>query len=155
MECDNDIKSIRKTMKESFKFLASNPEDMLVCAEYTGRYIYSLTIACHDLNIFLWLDDPTHIKNSLGIVRGKNDAIDAARIAEYASRYEDKAVRYVMADKGLASLKSLLSDKEFLLRDRRRYQAQLSDHRKSICLPLISSTRKAAGQKFWKVYLNK
>lgn len=44
--------------------------------------------------MFLWLDDPTRIKNSMGLTRGKNDSIDAARIAEYARRYEDKTVRY-------------------------------------------------------------
>lgn len=36
------------------------------------------------------MDDPTRIKNSMWFTRGKNDAIDAARIAEYAYHYSDK-----------------------------------------------------------------
>ncbi|MBP5537859.1 MAG: IS110 family transposase, partial [Bacteroidales bacterium] len=103
---------------------------VLVCAEYTGRYIYPLTIACQELDVFLWLDDPTRIKNSFGIIRGKSDAIDAARIAEYAYRYNDKAVRYVIAEDAIVSMKNLLSDREFLLVDKKRYQSQLTDQRK-------------------------
>lgn len=82
------------------------------------------------MDVFLWLDDPTRIKNSMGLTRGKNDTIDAARIAEYAHRYCDKAVRYVIPDAAFVSMKSLLSDREFLLIDKKRYQTQLSDQKK-------------------------
>ena len=129
-ECANDVKGIKKALKASFKALGVLPEDVLICAEYTGRYIYPLTVACQGLDVFLWLDDPTRIKNSLGLTRGKNDAIDAIRIAEYAYRYSDKAVRYAIPDTALVSMKNLLSDREFLLTDKKRYQAQLSDQKK-------------------------
>ena len=129
-ECENDVKGIKKALKASFKALNELPEDVLICAEYTGRYIYPLTVACQELDVFLWLDDPTRIKNSLGLTRGKNDAIDAIRIAEYAYRYNDKAVRYAIPDAALVSMKNLLSDREFLLTDKKRYQAQLSDQKK-------------------------
>ena len=82
------------------------------------------------MGIFLWMDDPTRIKNSMGLTRGKNDAIDAARIAEYAYRYSDKAVRCCIPDAALVSMKSLLADREFLLIDKKRYQSQLTDQKK-------------------------
>jgi len=129
-EITNDVKSIKKAFKEAFKALSVTLEDVLICAEYTGRYIYPLTVACQEMDVFLWLDDPTRIKNSMGLTRGKNDTIDAARIAEYAYRYGDKAVRYAIPDAALVSLKSLLSDREFLLTDKKRYQAQLADQKK-------------------------
>ena len=129
-ECSNDVKAIKKTFKASFQALGVAHDDVLVCAEYTGRYIYPLTVACQELDVFLWMDDPTRIKNSFGIIRGKNDAIDAARIAEYAYRYNDKAVRYVIAEEALVSMKNLLSDREFLLIDKKRYQSQLTDQKK-------------------------
>ena len=65
-ECSNEVKALKKTFKAAFKALGVSMEDILVCAEYTGRYIYPLTVACQDLDIFLWLDDPTRIKNSMG-----------------------------------------------------------------------------------------
>lgn len=129
-EVSNDVKTIKKAFKDAAKALSVTVEDILVCAEYTGRYIYPLTVACQEMNAFLWLDDPTRIKNSMGLTRGKNDAIDAMRIAEYAHRYEDKAVRYAIPDAALVSMKNLLADREFLLTDRKRYQSQLTDQKK-------------------------
>lgn len=129
---ENNAKAIKKTLKAAFKALSVTAGDVLVCAEYTGRYIYPLTVACQEMDVFLWLDDPTRIKNSMGLARGKNDTVDAARIAEYAHRYEDRAVRYSIPDAALVSMRSLLSDREFLLADRRRYQSQLSDQRRNM-----------------------
>ena len=129
-ECSNDVKALKKAFKSALKTLGATIDAVLICAEYTGRYIYPLTVACQELDLFLWLDDPTRIKNSMGLTRGKNDAIDAARIAEYAFRYSDKAVRYTMPDATLVSMKNLLSDREFLLTDKKRYQAQLSDQKR-------------------------
>jgi transposase len=124
------VKVLKRVFKAAFKTLGVAVSEVLVCAEYTGRYIYPLTVACQELDVFLWMDDPTRIKNSFGIIRGKNDAIDAARIAEYAYRYDDKAVRYVIAEDTIVSMKNLLSDREFLLNDKKRYQSQLTDQKK-------------------------
>ena len=129
-ECSNEVKVLKQVFKASLKALGAMMDEVLICAEYTGRYIYPLTVACQELDLFLWLDDPTRIKNSMGLTRGKNDAIDAARIAEYAFRYSDKAVRYSIPDAALVSMKNLLSDREFLLTDKKRYQAQLSDQKR-------------------------
>ena len=129
-ECSNEVKVLKKAFKSALKALDAAMDEVLICAEYTGRYIYPLTIACQELDLFLWLDDPTRIKNSMGLTRGKNDAIDATRIAEYAFRYSDKAVRYAIQDATLVSMKNLLSDREFLLTDKKRYQAQLSDQKR-------------------------
>ena len=129
-ECINDVKALKKGFKAALKAVGATIDDVLVCAEYTGRYIYPLTVACQDLDVFLWIDDPTRIKNSMGITRGKNDKIDAARIAEYAYRYSDKAVRYTIAEEAMVSMKNLLADREFLLIDKKRYQSQITDQKR-------------------------
>jgi len=129
-ECMNDVKAIKKGFKTALKAFGATIDEVLVCAEYTGRYIYPLTVACQELDIFLWMDDPTRIKNSMGITRGKNDKIDAARIAEYAYRYCDKAVRYTIAEDAMVSMKNLLADREFLLTDKKRYQSQITDQKR-------------------------
>ena len=129
-EISNDVKALKKAFNVALKTLSVSFDSVLVCAEYTGRYIYPLTVACQELDIFLWMDDPTRIKNSMGLTRGKNDAIDAARIAEYAYRYSDKAVRYCIPDAALVSIKNLLADREFLLTDKKRYQSQITDQKR-------------------------
>ena len=129
-ECPNDVRAIKMSFKAALKRLDVGLDEVLVCAEYTGRYIYPLTVSCQETGLFLWMDDPTRIKNSFGIIRGKNDAADAARIAEYAYRYRDMAVRYTIPDAELVSMKNLLADREFLLKDKKRYQSQLSDQKR-------------------------
>lgn len=129
-ETSNDVRALKKAFRAALKALGVSFDSVLVCAEYTGRYIYPLTVACQELDVFLWMDDPTRIKNSMGLTRGKNDAIDAARIAEYACRYRDKAVRYRIPDAALVSMKNLLADREFLLTDKKRYQSQITDQRR-------------------------
>lgn len=129
-ESANDVKALKKSLSAVLKTFSAAFDEVLVCAEYTGRYIYPLTVACQELDIFLWMDDPTRIKNSMGLTRGKNDVIDAARIAEYAYRYSDKAIRYRIPDAALVSMKSLLVDREFLLIDKKRYQSQITDQKR-------------------------
>lgn len=129
-EVSNDSRALKKAFRAALKALGVSFDSVLVCAEYTGRYIYPITVACQELDVFLWMDDPTRIKNSMGLARGKNDAIDAARIAEYACRYSDKAVRYRIPDAALVSMKNLLADREFLLTDKKRYQSQISDQKR-------------------------
>ena len=128
-ECPNTVASIKKAIRKGLKDHGVLSDDAIVCAEYTGRYIYPLVCACDELGLFLWMEDPTRIKNSFGIARGKDDKIDARRIAEYADRFSDKAVAYGMPDRTLASIKSKLADRDMLLEDRKRYETQLHDQK--------------------------
>ena len=129
-EIENTSAVIKRQLKKSLRDLETTLEDVRGCAEYRGRYIYPLTCACQDLGICLWMEDPTRIKNSFGVIRGKSDTVDARRIAEYAYRFNDKAVAYAMKDKDIMSLKNLLSDRDLLLADRKKYEAQLSDQKR-------------------------
>ena len=128
-EIKNTVAAIKKCVKRIEKENGVTKDDMLVCAEFTGRYIYPLACACDEMGLFLWMEDPTRIKNSFGVTRGKDDRVDARRIAEYAFRFSDKAVAYEMPDKTLASLKNLLSDRDTLSADRRKYEMQLHDQK--------------------------
>jgi transposase len=128
-ETPNTVASIKKAVQKGMKERGVTLNDVIVCAEFTGRYIYPLVCACDELRLFLWMEDPTRIKNSFGIARGKDDKIDARRIAEYADRFSDKAVAYGMPDRTLASIKSKLADRDMLLEDRKRYETQLHDQK--------------------------
>ena len=128
-EIKNTVAAIRKCVKKIEKENGVTKDDMLVCAEFTGRYIYPLVCACDEMGLFLWMEDPTRIKNSFGVTWGKDDRVDARRIAEYAFRFSDKAMAYEMPDKTLVSLKNLLTDRDTLLADRRKYEMQLHDQK--------------------------
>jgi len=104
-------------------------EQIIVCAEYTGLYIYPLVVACQTTNYKLWLEDPTQIKYSSGLQRGKNDQIDAKRIALYAFRYIDRIKIYKKPSVSIESIKLLSTELNMLCVDRAKYQSQLSDQK--------------------------
>ena len=55
-EIENSSIAIKKLLRKDLRVLETTFEDVLVCAEYTGRYIYPLTCACQDLGVMLWMD---------------------------------------------------------------------------------------------------
>ena len=92
-EIPNTAAAVRKCVKRINKENSVAVDEMLACAEFTGRYIYPLVCACDELGLFLWMEDPTRIKNSFGVTRGKDDRVDARRIAEYAYRFSPPDAR--------------------------------------------------------------
>jgi transposase len=127
---ENKQIAINKKLRLLQKEYGVEAYDLIVCAEYTGMYIYPLVCACTDADIFLWMENPTEIKLSNGMQRGKNDSIDAFRIALYCSRFIDKAHRYTMLDKDLSTLKTLLKEREMYIVDKSKYNAQLKDQKR-------------------------
>ena len=81
---------------------------------------------CDGFGLSLWLENPYQIKHSLGVHRGKNDKVDALRIADYAIRFQDKKRLYSLPDKSIASLKILLSERDMYISHKSTYQGQLS-----------------------------
>lgn len=60
------------------------------CMEHTGIYNAHLLSFLRKISLPIWLESSLQIKKSGGLQRGKNDAIDAQRIAEYAFRFRDQ-----------------------------------------------------------------
>ena len=102
---------------------------MLVCAEHTGQYTYPLVCGCEATNCKLWLENPSNIKYSSGVQRGKNDKIDAKRIAIYAARFEDKVRLYKRPDKEIERLKQLEAERSLYVVDLAKYKAQMNDQK--------------------------
>ena len=56
----------------------------LFCLVDTGIYISFLLSDFITQKVDFWVENAVQIKRSLGLQRGKNDTVDAQRIAEYA-----------------------------------------------------------------------
>ncbi len=108
----------------------SSKQELLVCAEYTGQYTYPLCCACDELNIDLWLENPVQIKYRSGLRRGKNDKLDARKIAEYAQRFQDQSRLFRLPEKNIESLKHLVSERDLLVSDKAKYKGQLTDQKR-------------------------
>ena len=100
-------------------------QDILFCIEHTGLYCRVLASYLVENQYAVWLEMPVQILRSLGVQRGKNDQLDARRIAEYALRFEGNARLWQPPRKEVQQIHDLLS-----LRDR------LINSRKAILTPI-------------------
>ncbi len=105
---------------------------ILVCAEHTGQYIFPLASACKAVECKLWLENAAEIKYSSGVQRGKNDKVDAKRIAIYASRFQDKIQYYERPTEDIERLRQLESERTLYVTDLTKYKGQMKDQ-KDIC----------------------
>jgi transposase len=127
LKLDNTIQALKEFFEKLLK--NHNADSLLICCEHTGHYVYPLCLVCEELCLPLCLENPYQIKHSLGLVRGKNDKVDARRIAEYAIRFHDKLCLYSLPENNITSLKLLVSERDLYVTHRSTYQAQLTDQK--------------------------
>lgn len=128
----NSAKGLRSMWKRWAKAFGLAKEECLACLEPTGHYSHLPLETLVELGVPTWLAHPTDIIKSIGSTRGKNDRIDALRIADYARRFHDKA-RLVTPDHLRTNkLKQLLTRRENLVRRKTMHHAQLRDLNKYV-----------------------
>lgn len=110
----NDLKGVKSFLKwlksEKISF-----EETLICMEHTGMYGKILSKNLLSYGFSLWLEMSFRIIRSMGVQRGKNDKIDAERIAKYAIKNQDEALFYKAPKKILEKIRSLLALREKLV----------------------------------------
>ena len=95
------------------------------CFEHTGNYQLLLAHQLHNRKIYFSQIPALQIKRSLGITRGKNDKIDAQRIATYASVHRHKLKRSSPKTHNLQIISSLLSSRNLLIKSRTAFKNHL------------------------------
>lgn len=110
----NKPKMIERFFKESKIDLSQT----LVCMEHTGIYNNHLLQFFSKHGVHVWLESPVHIKRSIGMVRGKNDKIDALRIATFAFNHQTEAKLWTPKRDVIEKLKHLMSERGRLIRVR-------------------------------------
>ncbi|MDR1504492.1 MAG: IS110 family transposase [Prevotella sp.] len=123
----NHIGAIQLFLEDLFKELSIARKDLFICCEHTGQYTYPLRWVCQEHSLDIWVENPAQIKHRGGVQRGKNDSMDAYRIAIYAIRFEDKACLCGLPQDQLQALKSLIAEQNLLVADKAKYKGQLSD----------------------------
>lgn len=86
----NDATAIRALLVHLSKKYGMAFDQTLFCMEHTGVYTQVLVRELQAVGAAIYLIHAPEIKQSGGLKRGKNDRVDAARIAEYAFRNSDK-----------------------------------------------------------------
>lgn len=99
----------------------------LICLEYTGIYNNAILDLVCQKNISTWLEHGRQIKQSMGMVRGKNDKVDAQRIADYAYRFHDKAILWKPDRIPLQQLKQLVSARRRLINAKNQLKTPIKE----------------------------
>jgi len=118
-------------IKATLKLIKGLPNfrvaESVCCMEHTGIYNAHLLTHLHKLSFPLWLESSLQIKKAGGLQRGKTDAIDAQRIAEYAFRFRDQMRLWQPPRPVLQKLAALSSLRQRLILVRRQLQQPLSE----------------------------
>ena len=127
---ENSIKGFEKLLKWTYKNSSFSKENILFVFEYTGLYSHQLSVFLTQKEIAYSLVPGLEIKRSLGIVRGKDDKVDATKIALYGYRLRDEISTYKLPENQLISLKRLLSLRERLVKQRAGFKSSLKEQKR-------------------------
>jgi transposase len=105
-----------------------------ICFEHTGMYAVGLQVYLEEMKLDYIQISGLEVKRSLGIQRGKNDCIDAKRLAEYAYLHRDKLRPQKLHSTDLIRLKYLLSLRSRLVRQRGGYTASVNEYKRFLSL---------------------
>lgn len=100
-----------------------------ICMEHTGRYGALLCTEFAKRKLTFSLLNPLEIKLSIGMIRGKNDSIDAYRIASYGICNKHKLVPFKLASKKIQKLKAIISVRSFLVKINVQYKNMIKSLR--------------------------
>lgn len=132
----NQVKDIRRF------FNVYRQEQLLVAMENTGRYNWPLYEVLSTLQHKVYVVSPLHIKKSAGLIRGKNDKIDALRIALFIEKHYAGLPPWRPAPAAIEKLKVLLTERTHRMKVKRQLLSQRADYAKMKKLDLDRSLRK-------------
>jgi len=87
-----------------------------VCMESTGYYNWPCYEVFEKINIELFIVSPLHLKRSMGLARGKNDKIDAVRIAKFILLHKLELKPTLLPRKKIRVLQTLLAQRNRLIK---------------------------------------
>lgn len=115
---ENNNSGFLKMIKLVEKSISCKKNEVLYALEHTGLYSLPISIYLSENNYHYVLLPGLELKRSLGIQRGKNDKIDAKRIAEYVSQKNGKIKPSHLPSKNILKIRRLLSLRDRLVKQR-------------------------------------
>lgn len=97
--------------------------------EHPGIYGYDLVLYLEKKKVTYSMVPAMNIKRAFGMTRGKDDMIDAVRIATYANRFSDELRPTKMKDSVLLKLRDLMNDRKLLVRQATEQKTVMAAHK--------------------------
>lgn len=123
-----------KKMRSLIEKQVDKDTELMFCFEHTGLYAVPLQVFLEKENMAYHMVSGLQVKRSLGIQRGKNDRVDARRLAEYAQSHRQELKPQKLQSPHLIRLKYLLSMRSRLVRQRAGFMASIKDYKKCLAL---------------------
>lgn len=101
----------------------------VIVLEHTGGYEYKLMQYCESKGLDYCRLPGLEIKNSMGMVRGKTDKVDAKRIAKYASEKKESLNSSTAINITITELKALMNHRKKLVRENAGYKSNISERK--------------------------
>jgi transposase len=126
---DNNAKGYKDLLKWTKKNVEYDLSRILFAIENTGLYSYPLTLFFSEHKLLFVVIPGLELKRSMGIVRGKDDKIDAKRIALYTYEKRERIKLFKLPDMDIIQIKRLLSLREKLVKQRAGYKGTLKEYK--------------------------
>ena len=123
-------------------FRAYNNECLIIGMENTGRYNWALYEVLKDMDHQVFVISPLHLKKSMGLVRGKNDKVDAIRIAAFLGKNHKDIPQWKPSAPVIQKLRILLTERNSRVKAKRQLLKQQYDYAKMKHLGLDRSLLK-------------
>ena len=124
---------VKNTKPQIEKFLDKLPDNCRIVAEHTGVYGDLLLMLADIRNIPVSYVSGYEIRHSMGLVRGKSDPVDAARVREYGERHADKLEDTHFPSGTIYELRELYATRRLLVHQRKQLQTVLiSDQKRPV-----------------------
>src|SRR5680860_552183 len=121
---ENNHGGFNQMLKWIIKLTPLNLDEILFCFEHTGIYSMALASYLQEKKINYVIESGLAIKKSGGLEfsRGKNDKVDAKRIAHYAYLRRSELKQVDLPSKNVFRLKNLLTLRERMVVERAAYR---------------------------------
>ena len=127
---DNSLHGFKQLIKWHNKNSDYSTNETLFVFEHTGLYSYQLSLFLTERDIAFTIVPGLAIKRSLGIARGKDDKIDATKIALFGYRLRNEIKPTTLPSQAIMGLKHLLSLRERLVKQRSGFKVSFKEQRK-------------------------
>jgi transposase len=104
-------------------------DDCMLCMEHTGTYGLLLFAWLSQIGIDYCVEPGLKIKRSLGITRGKNDKIDARRLADYAYTNRAKLETFKLPSTLIIQIKQYLTYRDQIVKIKTSLKNSLKSHK--------------------------
>jgi transposase len=120
---ENNVPAIKRFFKKY------SDENVILAMENTGRYNWNLFEVLEKFNFKVYVISALHIKKSIGLVRGKNDKIDALRICSFIEKNYQENREWKPSSCSIKKIKILLTERALRIKIKKQLMVQQHDYK--------------------------